>query len=85
MSNLLKSAIILLVVSVVAFLWGNSYVSAHPFGGVVSFFGGSDSAYSLAQSSVLLGVLGFLVGVALLIAALVRVPSRKDKRDSIEG
>jgi hypothetical protein len=72
MSNLLTSAIIVLILSVVGFLWGNSYVNAHPFVGIASVFGASDPTYSTAQSAILLGVLGFLLGLGLLIAALVR-------------
>ena len=77
MNGLLKSAIIVLIVSVAAYLWGSWYVNAHPFGGVASMFGASDSTYSIAHSSVLLGVLGFLLGLGLLIAALVRTNTRK--------
>ena len=72
MSGLLKSAIVVLIVSVVVFLWGMSYVNAHQSAGVASMFGATDSTYSIAQSSILLGVLGFLLGLGLLIAALVR-------------
>ena len=72
LSAMVKNSILLLVGSVVAMIWGFQYRGNHPFAGVGAMFGAEDVTYSLAGWAAGLGVLAFLVGLALLIAGLVR-------------
>jgi len=76
-NGLMNLAIFVLTVSVVGFLWGRWYTNEHPFLGMASVFGASNPTYSIASNAMILGVLGFLLGLILLIAALVRGGSRK--------
>lgn len=62
-----------LVCSVVAFVWGRSYMNEHQLVGFASVFGYQDSTYTVAEAALVLGCLGFLTGLALLVAALVRL------------
>lgn len=75
MSNLLKSAIIVLLLSTVAFLWGYEYVDSHRLAGIGAMFGAKDPTYTIASWAMILGVLAFLIGVGLLIGGI----ATKDK------
>lgn len=72
MNTTLKSALAVLAVSVVALVWGGEYRSDHPLAAVGAIFGSADQTYVLAGWALGLGVLAFLIGLALLIAGLVR-------------
>jgi len=72
MNTLTKTSIVLLLLSVGAFFWGNWYMDSHPFIGMGVAFGMSDTTYTIAKAAVYLGLLGFILGVGLLIAGLVR-------------
>lgn len=72
MNDLLKYAITILVASGASMIWGFSYRGNHPVGAVGAFFGAEDSTFTLAGWVAGLGVIGFLVGLALLIAGLVQ-------------
>lgn len=72
MNGKLSTAIIVLVLSAVALVWGFQYRSNHPFAAVGAFFGAEDPVYSMAGWAVGLGILAFLIGIALLIAGLVQ-------------
>jgi hypothetical protein len=72
MNDLAKTAVATLIASVVAVGWGLSYRNAHPMQGVGAFFGYTDPTYSLAGWAIGLGIPIFLIGLALLIAGIVR-------------
>lgn len=72
MNTLLKSGILVLVISAVAFIWANSYLNAHPMGGVSAIFGNADTTYDFARNVTPIALLGFLVGLVLLGAGLFR-------------
>ena len=84
MNTMLKSAIAVLVASVAAMIWGFQYRGEHQFAAVSAFFGQSDPLYALAGWAAGLGVLAFVIGIALLIAGLVRhsQPSSEDRGQS---
>lgn len=63
------------IVSAIAFVWGNSYVSDYSNvarAGIGNLMGQTDSTYMLAQWCVTLGVIGFLVGLVLFIVGWVQ-------------
>lgn len=72
-NTLAASGAILAVVSALAFWWGQSYTSSWAntaragFGNLV---GQQDATYQLAQYCIILGALGFIVGVVLFIVGL---------------
>jgi glucokinase len=70
MNDLLKSA--MLVAAVAAMAWGFEYRGDHQMEAVGALFGQTDPTYALAGWAAGLGVLAFFVGIALLIAGLVR-------------
>jgi hypothetical protein len=72
MNDLAKTGIAVLIASAVATGWGYSYRSNHVMQGVGAFFGYSDPTYSVAGWAMGLGIPVFLIGLALLIAGLVR-------------
>jgi len=67
MNTLVKIAIVLLIGSVIAMIWGGNYVSARMLTGNAGSFGYSDSTYTMAKLAVPLGVLGFMAGAVVLI------------------
>ena len=71
MNGKLKAAIIVLVASAAAIIWGLQYRGDHPMAAMGVLFGAQDPTYSLAGWASGLGILAFLVGIALLIAGLV--------------
>ncbi len=73
MNSELKSAIIILVVSIMATVWGVNYRQNHAFEGAVgAFFGTASQTYSLAGWAMGLGIIGILIGVGVLIAGLIK-------------
>ncbi|MEK6406788.1 MAG: hypothetical protein AABN34_07485 [Acidobacteriota bacterium] len=72
MNDLVKSAIVVLIVSLIAVAWGYNYTSTHQLSGLANMFGNVDSTYTMANWAIGIGVLGFLLGVALLIGGLVK-------------
>lgn len=74
MSGLLKSALVVSAVSATAAIWGVWYRSNHAMEGAMGMlFGGAGAAaYTTAGWAMGLGILAFLVGIGLLIAALVQ-------------
>lgn len=73
MNGVLKSAIIILGVSGTATVWGFQYRSNHGFEGAMgSIFGGVSQTYAMAGWALGLGILGFLVGIGVLVAGLVK-------------
>jgi branched-chain amino acid transport system permease protein len=72
MNGILKSGIIILVVSGAATIWGAHYRSNHGFEGAIgSIIEGVSQTYTIAGWALGLGVLGFLVGIGVLVAGLV--------------
>ncbi len=76
-NGLLASAIILLVASVTAIIWGAYYRQNHVMEGVASLLGGGSQTYTAAGWALGLGVLAFLISVGILVAGLVRPSSKK--------
>ncbi len=72
MNNLTKTAIAVLVASLAAMIWGFEYRADHQMAALGAFFGHGDPLYDLAGWASGLGVLAFLVGIALLISGLVQ-------------
>jgi len=73
MNEVLKSAIIILVVSATATIWGVQYRNSHVMEGAAGmFFGGVSQTYEMAGWAMGLGILGFLVGIGVLVAGLVK-------------
>ena len=79
MNGVLKSAIVILVVSAMATIWGTQYRQNHAMEGAMGMiFGGSSSGtYTMAGWAMGLGILAFLVGIGLLIAGLVQTRGNK--------
>ena len=71
-NTLSKMAIAIIVASIAAMIWGFHYQGEHPIVGAAAFFGYSDPTYTLAGWAAGLGVIGFLIGIALLIAGLIQ-------------
>jgi Double zinc ribbon len=72
-NNLARSGAILAIVSAVAFWWGQSYTSSWANtarAGMGNLVGQQDSVYQLADYCIILGALGFIVGVVLFIVGL---------------
>jgi hypothetical protein len=65
-------AILTLISTAIPLIWGLSYRANHPYGAVAAFFGTGSSDYELAGWAAGLGALGFLVGIGMLVAGLVR-------------
>ncbi|MEK6300525.1 MAG: hypothetical protein AABO41_07370 [Acidobacteriota bacterium] len=72
LNDLVKSAIVVLIVSVIAVAWGYNYTSSHQLSGLANVFGNVDSTYTMANWAIGIGALGCLLGVALLIGGLVK-------------
>ena len=72
MNGKVHAAMIVLISSAVAMIWGFQYRGDHPLAGVGAFFGVQDPIYSLAGWAAGMGVLAFLIGIALFIAGLVQ-------------
>jgi hypothetical protein len=73
MNGILKSAIVILVVSISATIWGFHYRQNHAMEGAVGMlFGGGSQTYELAGWALGLGILGLLIGIGVLIAGLVK-------------
>lgn len=72
MNGILKSAIVILVVSVTAMIWGIQYRNNHVMEGAMGMLFGGSTTYAMAGWVVGIGILAFLVGIGLLIAGLVR-------------
>ncbi len=79
-----KKTIIILVISAVAFLWGYWYVDSHKFAGFAAVLGATDSLYTLAQWSMTLGGVVFLMGIGMLIGGL-QGKKRRPARSSFVG
>jgi hypothetical protein len=64
-----------LTISAIAFLWGYSYTSSFANtarAGFMRLVGQSDATYTLAQLCVTFGVIGFIIGLVLLIVGLAQ-------------
>ena len=72
MNGLTESAIVVLLTSVALMGWGFEYRSDHLMGAVGALFGAGDPTYSAAGWAIGIGILAFLVGIALLVGGLVR-------------
>lgn len=73
MNSVLKSALVILAVSISATVWGVNYRQNHAMEGAVGMiFGGASKTYELAGWAFGLGVLGLLIGIGVLIAGLVK-------------
>jgi hypothetical protein len=75
MNSKLQAATIVMVASAVAMMWGFQYRGDHPMAAVGALFGAQDPTYTLAGWASGLGILAFLVGIALFIAGLVQSSS----------
>lgn len=71
-NRLVVAASCILAVSIGPWAWGYNYVSNHQLSAVGNIFGNVDSIYRSAALATNFGVFGFLLGLALLIAGLVR-------------
>lgn len=70
----------LAIISAIAFFWGINYSSSwsnRARAGFSSFMGQSDSTYRLAQRCVILGIVGFIVGLTLFIVGMSQRTSAK--------
>ena len=74
MNDLLGTAIGVLITSSAAMFWGFEYRSDHQMQAVGALFGSVDQTWQLAGWAINLGIPGFLIGIALLIGGLVRMP-----------
>jgi hypothetical protein len=72
MNDLVKAAIGVLVVSIIAVAWGYNYTSTHQLSGLANMFGSVDPTYTMANWAIGIGALGVLLGAALLIGGLVK-------------
>jgi hypothetical protein len=72
MNTLLKVAILVLAVSIIALAWGYNYTSTHQLSGLANMFGNADPTYNTANTSMMVGGIGLLLGAALLIGGLTR-------------
>lgn len=72
MNTLLRSAIVVLILSVVAFVWGYSYTQQNKSKAWGAMFGHRDPTYEAAGYATIAGVAGFLIGIGLLIGGLVK-------------
>jgi hypothetical protein len=72
MNALVRLAIVVLIGSIIALAWGYNYTSSHQLSGLANMFGNVDSTYTMASWSIGIGVVGLLLGIALLIGGLVR-------------
>lgn len=72
MNNMLQAAIAVLLASGAAMIWGGEYRADHPMALVGAMFGAADPTYAIAGWALGLGVLAFLIGIALLIGGLVQ-------------
>jgi len=70
--SLTSAGIVVLVASGLSAIWGYFYVQNHPFEGMATMLSGQTSTYSIASFAMVGGLLGFLLGVGLLIAGLSR-------------
>ncbi len=73
MNKMLKIAIVTLILSTVAMLWGVSYRNSH----VTSGFDGDASLYALTEWVLDLGTASFLAGIGFLIAGIIKSPDEK--------
>lgn len=71
-STLLKSAVAILSISIASFVWARLYFNAHPLSEFTSMLGVADTMTTLAHFAGVTGIFGFVLGVALLVAALVQ-------------
>lgn len=71
-NGVLPSAIILLVVSVPAIIWGVWYRQNNVMEGVVGIFGGPAQTYEAAGWAFGLGLLVFIISVGMLVAGLMK-------------
>lgn len=74
-NGLLVFAVLVLVGSGLAFLWGYQYISTHQLAGFATAFGYNDPTYSVANGALIVGALGFVLGIGLLIGGLVKKAS----------
>ncbi|MBI3894337.1 MAG: hypothetical protein HY313_00250 [Acidobacteria bacterium] len=73
MNGVLKSAIIILIASGIATVWGYQYRQSHAVEGAMGmFFGGVSQTYVIAGWALGLGILGFLIGIGVLVAGLLK-------------
>jgi hypothetical protein len=72
MSNLLRSAILVIITSVSMMFLGFLFLQTHPEIRFFAALGVADQNYLIASWSILAGGLGFFGGLALLIGGLVR-------------
>ena len=61
-------------------IWGVKYRSDHPMAVVGALFGAADPTYAVAGWALGLGVLAFLIGIALLIGGLVQTSRGTPKK-----
>lgn len=80
MNEMLKYAIVVLAGSIVAMIWGFQYRGDHPMQAVGAFFGYSDPTYSIAGWAARLGVIAFVIGIALLIGGLAQTNKETERR-----
>lgn len=71
-SGLLNFSVVVLVISAAAFVWGYWYISTHQLVGFAAAFGYQDPTYNTANGALVLGALGFVLGIGLLIAGLIK-------------
>lgn len=72
MNSLIKISLWILGISLFGFIWGYSYQSSHELEGIGSIFGYSSTTYKIASFAILFGIVGFLIGVGLLIGGFAK-------------
>lgn len=72
MNGVLLSALSILAISIGSIIWGWVYRTNHALEGMGAMFGVATATYSAAGWALGLGILGFLIGIGLLIAGLVK-------------
>ena len=77
MNRELKSAILILIVSTAAMVWGVNYRNNHAMNGVELMPSDGPLLYMLAGWVLRLGVFSFLTGVGFLVAGIVKNPDEK--------
>ncbi|HTQ98763.1 MAG TPA: hypothetical protein VMH83_02190 [Candidatus Acidoferrum sp.] len=75
MNNVLKSAIVILLVSAALVVWGASYRPPQGTNVMDARFDGISLFHALAAWTLVLGVVAYLVGVVLMIAGILRISS----------
>ena len=77
MNNLTKWAIGLLLLSLIALIWGYNYQDSHKMEGLGAFLGADVTTYRIAGTCKIAGTVAFVVAIGLLVAGLLQVRMKR--------